>query len=329
MAGLRLDFAIAVSLLLFSAPAFAADQPSAPTPAFYDRPVLVIDPGMHTNIVRWADADVEGRWAVTASDDKTVRIWSLADGALLRTIRLPAGPGVIGRANAVAMSPDGALLATGGWTRGTKADPHEQIYLFDRATGVMRRRIEGLQSTVQHLTFSSDGNLLAAIAFKTGLRLYARDRDWAEIARDVAYGNPSYGAAFAPDGRLATTEFEGKIRLYAGPFVGDIRPTVTVAAPGGPRPWDIASAPTALASPSATTATPPPWTSWTRIPSLRCPGPTLTASEMTLSQWSPGPRTIGPCSQRVTTTRATTIRFSPGAMAGLVRGARCQLGPRP
>jgi hypothetical protein len=49
MACLRLGFAIAVSLLLFAAPALRADQPFAPTPAFYDRPVLAIDPGMHTN----------------------------------------------------------------------------------------------------------------------------------------------------------------------------------------------------------------------------------------------------------------------------------------
>ena len=31
------------------------------------------------------------------------------------------------------MSPDGALIAAGGWTRITDADTQEQIYLFDRA----------------------------------------------------------------------------------------------------------------------------------------------------------------------------------------------------
>ena len=59
-------------------------------------------------------------FAVTASDDKTVRVWSLADGALLRTIRLPAGPGNVGKAYAVAISPDGATIAAGGWTRWTE-----------------------------------------------------------------------------------------------------------------------------------------------------------------------------------------------------------------
>jgi WD40 repeat protein len=243
MACLRLGFAIPVSLLFFAAPALAAEQSSGPTPAFYERPVLAVDPGMHTNAIWGAAADAEGRWAVTGSDDKTVRVWSLADGALLRTIRLPAGPGEVGKAKRVAMSPDGALIADGGWTRWTEADPQEQIYLFDRASGAVRGRIEGLPDVVNRLTFSPSGHLLAATLHSTGLRIYARDRDWAEVASDVHYDRPSYGAAFAPDGRLATTEYEGKVRLYAGDLVGDILPTVAIAAPGGRLPYGIAFSP--------------------------------------------------------------------------------------
>jgi WD40 repeat protein len=92
---------------------------------------------MHTGLVWGVDADSEGRWAVTGSADKTVRIWSLADGTLARTIRLPSGPGKVGRVAAVAISPDGKLISVGGSLRSTVADPQEQIEQYDRDTGVL------------------------------------------------------------------------------------------------------------------------------------------------------------------------------------------------
>ena len=77
-------------------PAMAEDQgPNAGTD-LYDPPVLVVDPGMHTAKL-WSQAvDAAGHFAVTGSDDRTVRVWSVADGKLLRTIWIPAGPEFVG-----------------------------------------------------------------------------------------------------------------------------------------------------------------------------------------------------------------------------------------
>src|SRR5499425_2254971 len=111
---------------------------------FYDHPVLVIDPGMHTAPITDIGVDAAGQIAVTGSHDKTVRVWSLSDGKLLRTIRMPAGPDDIGKIYAVAMSPDGALVAAGGYTRWTTTAPEESIYLFETHTGKIAARIAGL-----------------------------------------------------------------------------------------------------------------------------------------------------------------------------------------
>jgi WD40 repeat protein len=156
----------------------------------YDRPVLIVDPDMHMAVSKTAAVDASGLFLATGSNDKAVRILSASDGKLLRTIRMPAGPGPIGEIYAVAMSPDGNIVAAGGWAEGFA------IYLFDRSTGKMTRRIGGLPNTVNSLVFSANGRYLAAVGGSGGLRVFDRENNWSEAFRDEAYGDQSYGVVF-------------------------------------------------------------------------------------------------------------------------------------
>jgi WD40 repeat protein len=226
---------VLVLTLLVSSTASAA----AGEAGLYDQPVLTLDAGMHTAMIRRADVSGTGASAVTGSDDKTVRLWDVPTGQLLRTIRLPQGPEPVGKVYAVAISLDGALVAAGGFT-GAMGEP-KSIYLFQRDTGAFIRRLDGLPNVILHLVFSPTGRYLAATLGGTdGLRVYDRDAGWREVARDDPYGDASYGAAFAADGRLATTSYGGTLRLYDPAF----RRVATAKPPDSTRPSGLAFSPT-------------------------------------------------------------------------------------
>jgi WD40 repeat protein len=203
----------------------------------YEHPTLVADPGLHTGVIRSAAVDRAGRLAVTGSEDKTVRVWSLADGELLQTIRMPAGPGNVGKVFAVAMSAEGDCIAVGGWTSGIQGQ--ESIYLFDRSSLVIKR-IGGLPDVVNKLVFSSDGRYLAAGVSDYGLHVYDRDKEWAESFHDANYGHIICGITFAADGRLATASYDAKVRLYDPDFRFVVPPTVVTR---GEQPHQIAFSP--------------------------------------------------------------------------------------
>ena len=79
-------------------------------------PILRIETGMHTAKIRHISTDTSGRWLVTASDDKTLRVWELPSGRPVRVIRPPIGEGNEGMLYAVTLSPDGNTIACSGWT---------------------------------------------------------------------------------------------------------------------------------------------------------------------------------------------------------------------
>jgi WD40 repeat protein len=243
--------AIAVTLLglavLAFAPAFARDQTSKDGAELYDRPTLAIDPGMHTAAITSQAVDAAGRYAVTGSDDRTVRVWSLTDHKLVSTIWIPVGPENVGTIYAVAISPDGSTIAAGGWTQ--RRHGSHPIYLFDRESGNLIRRIgDDLPDVTLFLTFSRDGRYLAAmLGSGDGLRVFDRDDGWSEAFRDEQYGDESYGASFSRDGRLATTSFDGLIRLYRYDLTNQgpnfRRVGEPVKAPSGDKPYGAAFSP--------------------------------------------------------------------------------------
>ena len=155
------------------------------------------------------------RIAATGSNDKTLRVWSLPDGRLLRTLRVPIGPGNGGKIYATAVSPDGRWIAAGGWDAQWDIAHEMYVYVFDASTGSLVTRVGPFGNSIAHLAFSPDGRWLAAVSFANVVLKVIDAQTWRITAEDRAYAGNSYGAAFGLDGRLYTVAADRKLRQYA------------------------------------------------------------------------------------------------------------------
>lgn len=184
-------------------------------------PLLRIETSMHTAPIWRVATDAAGRLALTCSEDKTARLWSLPDlkseipnpkSELLHTFRIPIGSGHEGKLYACALSPDGAVAAMAGWT-GWDWDGTASIYLFDTASGQLLRRLGGLPNVINDLAFSPGGQTLAAVLSSGGLRLFD-SRSGQLLAQDTDCGSNSLGVDWQGERTLVTTCYDGKLRLY-------------------------------------------------------------------------------------------------------------------
>lgn len=196
-----------------TSPAISASEIAEPlTAPFPTQPFLQLDPGMHTAPITRISSDAAGAYLVTTSKDKTVRLFNTSDGSLLKTFRIPIGQADEGRLHAVSISPDGKTIACGGWT-GYEWHRSNSIYIFDRESGKITKRIGRHPEVIMYLAHSPDGKyLVACLAGPNGIRVYDTS-NYALIKQDK-YGDTSMAADFDENGTLVTVSDDKFLRMY-------------------------------------------------------------------------------------------------------------------
>jgi len=121
---------------------------------------LMLDTGGHSAIVRGLTVTPDGKQIVSASQDKTIRVWDIETGKTVRIIRGEIAPGDWGTIYTLALSPDARQLAVAGYLHGPDASLASAIRLYDFATGKMTALLKGHDNVIDALAFSPDGRQL-------------------------------------------------------------------------------------------------------------------------------------------------------------------------
>ena len=192
----------AIASLFWTAPA----RPEA-------APVLQLDTGGHQAVIRGLLFTSDGKFLVSAGDDKVVRIWDWRAGKTVRTIRGQSRPGHEGKIFTIALSPDGRWLAVGGWMK-IPGEAGHVIRLYDFANGKLSALLKGHLDIVYSLAFSLDSKrLISGSADKVAIIWDVEDKT--VLHRLLGHRDFVVAAKFTADGtRVITGSFDKTIRLW-------------------------------------------------------------------------------------------------------------------
>jgi WD40 repeat protein len=155
----------------------------------------------HEDMVYGVAYSSDGTRIVTASSDKTARVWDARTGAEITVLR-----GHDGAVYSAAYSPDGARIAT--------ASDDKTARVWDARTGAQIMVLRGHGGVVSSVAYSPDGtHIVTASADKTARVWDARTG--AEIAVLRGHDGVVSSVAYSPDGtRIVTASYDKTARVW-------------------------------------------------------------------------------------------------------------------
>jgi WD40 repeat protein len=163
----------------------------------------------HTGPVVRAVLSPDGQRIVTASWDKTARVWNTSSGQLLATLQ-----GHSGFVESAVFSPDGQRIATASFD--------ETARVWDASSGQLLAILQGHTGPVRSAVFSPDGQRIVTATWAAGERS-AQDRTvrvWNAssgqlLATLQGHTDSVLSAVFSPDGqRIVTASWDKTARVW-------------------------------------------------------------------------------------------------------------------
>jgi WD40 repeat protein len=123
-------------------------------------PRIVIDSKGHTARINNLHFSSDGNTIVSISEDKTIKVWNVESGKMIRKFESEMGDGPEGMFYASDLSPDGKLLAVAGYK--VNSEKENYIILIDLEKGTQISTALGQTDIVNSVSFSGTGAFLAS-----------------------------------------------------------------------------------------------------------------------------------------------------------------------
>ena len=191
-----------------------------------NEPILIIDSKGHSAYIQDIVFTRDGKQLVSASQDKSIRVWDIEAERTVRIIRGEIGDGREGKIFAMALSPDDHYLAVGGWMGpNAKFDRKDvgSIRLYDFQTGELLALLRSHKDVVITLSFSPDSKWLASGSADKRVKIWdVRTRSLLRTLK--GHEKEIYDVAFSPDGtRIVSASNDNTLKLWNtidGSFIG-------------------------------------------------------------------------------------------------------------
>jgi WD40 repeat protein len=178
-----------------------------------DPPLVRLDTGGHTATIRGLAFTPDGKHIVSSGGDKVIRVWDWQTGKTIRTFRgdLQSSGGSWGQIFAMALSPNGSWLASGGSFAG---DSYGAIRLYDFTSGALVALLKGHSTFVASLAFSPDSKRLVSGGFDFAAIIWDVETR-ALVHRLVGHKADIDTVGFTPDGvRVLTGSADTSLKLW-------------------------------------------------------------------------------------------------------------------
>lgn len=168
----------------------------------------------HSSMVHAVTISPDGKIIASGSSDKTIKLWELQSGKLLRQLgRWFSGHS--GIVDTLAFSYDGEILASGSWD--------ETIKLWSVSKGKQIRTLKGHNSCVNYLAFNPNGQILASSSADSRIKLW-QVVDSKEVSNFTGHSDSVSSIAWSPDGDfLASASADYTIKIWRASTGREIR----------------------------------------------------------------------------------------------------------